>query len=62
MDLDLTPRETELMTRLLEYRLGGLRREINHTDSRAFKAGLKADEALIEGILARLKAPAAMGM
>jgi len=62
MDFDLTSRESELLLRLLEYRLGELRREIHHTDSRAFKAGLKADEALIEGLLAKLKTPAAMGM
>lgn len=62
MDLYLEARESELLMRLLEYRLGELRREIHHTDRRAFKEGLKADEAVIEHILAKLKTPAAMGM
>ncbi|MCM2250709.1 MAG: hypothetical protein NDI58_09155 [Geothrix sp.] len=62
MDLYLDARETELLTSLLERRLEDLRREINHTDRAAFKAVLKADEALLGNLLARLKTPAAMGI
>ena len=35
-----------------------LRREINHTDRGAFKAALKSDEILLQGILDRLRVPA----
>jgi hypothetical protein len=62
MDLYLDARETELLTSLLERRLEDLRREINHTDRAAFKVVLKADEALLGSLLARLKTPAAMGI
>ncbi|HEX4845705.1 MAG TPA: hypothetical protein VFV26_05760 [Geothrix sp.] len=62
MDLYLDARETELLTGLLERRLEDLRREINHTDRAAFKAALKADEALLGSLLARVKAPAEMGI
>jgi hypothetical protein len=62
MDVNLDPKETELLTRVLHRYLEDLHREIAHTDSRPFKAGLKADAALMEGIVGKLKAPAAMGI
>lgn len=62
MDLYLDAKESELLTRRLEHSLDELRREIHHTDSRPFKEGLKSDEALLQGILAKLKTPAAMGI
>lgn len=62
MDLYLDARETQLLTGLLERDLEELRREIHHTDTRSFKADLKADEALMQGILGRLKTPMAMGI
>ena len=62
MDLYLDATETERLTGLLQQSLDDLRREIHHTDTRAFKAALKADEALIEGILEKIKTPAAMGI
>jgi hypothetical protein len=62
MDLCLDLKETELLTRLLERRLEDLQREIHHTDRAAFKAVLKSDEALLRGILGRLKTPVAMGI
>jgi hypothetical protein len=48
--------------RLLDRSLEDIQREINHTDHAAFKAGLKVDQNLMHGILAKLKAPAAMGI
>ncbi len=62
MDVYLDTKEAELLMGILEHRLEDLRREIHHTDSRSFKAGLKADEVLLEGILGKLKAPMAMGI
>lgn len=62
MDINMDAKEMELLTRVLGRYLEDLRREIHHTDNRAFKTGLKADEALMEGILGKLRAPAAMGI
>lgn len=62
MDLYLEARETELLMGILERYLEELQREIHHTDSRSFKAGLKSDEALMRGVLGKLKTPAAMGI
>ena len=62
MDLYLDSRETELLTIILEHRLAEFPRAIHHTDSRTFKAELKADELLLQNILAKLNAPAAMGI
>ncbi|GLH67896.1 hypothetical protein [Geothrix edaphica] len=62
MELYLDPKETELLIRLLDRSLEEIQREINHTDHAAFKAGLKVDQTLMHGILAKLKAPAAMGI
>ena len=62
MDVYLDTKEMELLQRILGRYLEDLQREINHTDSRHFKAGLKVDEALMQGILGKLKSPAAMGI
>jgi hypothetical protein len=62
MELYLDAKETELLMRLLDRSLEDIQREINHTDHAAFKAGLKVDQSLMQGILAKLKAPAAMGI
>ena len=62
MDLYLDARETELLLRILEHRLEDIRREIHHTDHAHFKAGLKADQEVMQHILTKLKMPAAMGI
>ncbi len=62
MDLYLDCKESELLHRLLAHRLEELRREIHHTDRRAFKAELKTEETLLEHVLAKVKAPAAIGI
>jgi len=61
MDVNLDAKEMELLTRVLHRYLDDLQREIAHTDRRHFKAGLKADEALMQGLIGKLKVPAAMG-
>lgn len=62
MDLYLDARETELLIAVLEAHLEDLHREIHHTDTRAFKAELKTQEFLLQGLLARLKTPVAIGI
>ena len=57
MDVYLDTKEAELLLGLLERHLEDLRREIHHTDRASFKAGLKADEALMRNILGKLNAP-----
>lgn len=62
MDLYLNTKEAELVQRVLAHRLEDLRREIHHTDSRSFRADLKAEESLLYALLDKLKAPAVMGI
>ena len=62
MDLYLDTKESELVQRLLAHRLEELHREIHHTDRRAFKAELKAEEAVLEHLLQKVKTPSAMGI
>ncbi|MCX6548073.1 MAG: hypothetical protein WCO20_00690 [Holophagaceae bacterium] len=62
MDLYLDAKESELVQRILVRRLEDLRREIHHTDSRSFRADLKAEESLLHALLDKLKAPAVMGI
>ena len=57
MEFTLNPQEAELLGRLLERALTDLVREIQHTDRGAFKAALKADEAVLQGIIDRLRLP-----
>jgi hypothetical protein len=58
MELTLNRDEAELLEGLLERCLADLREEIYHTDRAAYKADLKADEALMRSILAKLAAHA----
>ena len=62
MDLYLNAKEAALVQRILVHRLEDLRREIHHTDSRSFKAELKAEEALLQHLLDKVKQPAVMGI
>ncbi len=62
MDLYLDAKEAELVQRVLVHRLEDLHHEIHHTDRRAFKAELKAEEALLEHVLDKVNQPAAIGI
>ncbi len=62
MDLYLNAKEAALVQRILVHRLEDLRREIHHTDSRSFRADLKAEESLLHALLDKLKVPSAMGI
>lgn len=55
MHIDLSPAETELMTGLLDKELEEVRSELHHTQTHGFKEGLKEREALVRGLLAKLK-------
>ena len=57
MILTLDTREAEMLKRLLENNLVELRDEIHHTDRTAFKAELRAEEALLRAVLQRLNVP-----
>lgn len=62
MDLHLDTRETQLLVGVLERRLHDLQRELQHTDRTAFKDALRADVIRVDGLLERLRPPAAIGM
>ena len=62
MDLYLESKESELLQRLLAHRLEELHREIHHTDRRAFKAELKAEESVLDHLLQKVRMPSAIGI
>ncbi len=62
MEFTLDGKEAAFLMRLLQRSQEDLRREINHTDNRAFKEALKEDEALAQHLLEKLQAPSVMGI
>ena len=56
VQLNLTDEEQELLTRVLDQYYSSLREEIYKTEGYDFKQKLKAEEASIKDLLARLKA------
>ncbi len=54
MELILTPAERDLLEGILEDALGSLREEVYHSETARFKDDLKADEAMLRGILGKL--------
>jgi hypothetical protein len=54
MEVTLTPAERDLLEGILEDALGSLREEVYHSETARFKDDLKADEALLRGILSKL--------
>ncbi len=56
MELTLTAPEAEYLEALLKETLSRLRMEVSHTHDRRFKEKLKADEALVEGVLGKVAA------
>ena len=56
MMLDLTVEEAATLRDLLQQRVAELDREINHTDSLAFKRELQELDRMMERILGRLSA------
>ncbi len=59
MQLSLTADETTLLRNVLDRHLSLLREEIGKTENYQMRQDLKADEALLKGLIARLQAAAA---
>jgi hypothetical protein len=56
MAIDLSEPERELLAALLEKELEDIRSELHHTQGHDFKDTLKEREALVRGLLARMRA------
>ncbi|MEN6560480.1 MAG: hypothetical protein ABFD52_06885 [Acidobacteriota bacterium] len=56
MAIDLSKSEQEFLVDLLQTELDDVRSELHHTQALDFKESLKEREALVRGLLARLKA------
>jgi hypothetical protein len=55
MQFDLSPSEVDLLVGLLDNQVGKKLVEIRRTDTRDFRNGLRNEEAVIEGLLRKLK-------
>ncbi len=55
VQLVLTAEEKAFLVRVLETALKGDRVEMAHTDTRAYKAQMKSEIALVETLLAKVK-------
>ena len=53
--IELSGHEMSVLADVLESHLSGLTSEIQHTDARAFRDGLKAEATCIKRILERLE-------
>ena len=60
MELSLNAEEREFLLQILEQRHLDLQKEISHTDHRDFKQALRRNEGMIESMLVRLRADAAV--
>jgi hypothetical protein len=56
MAIDLSEPERELLAALLEKELEDIRSELHHTQGHDYKDSLKGREALVRGLLARMRA------
>ncbi|MGH2611376.1 MAG: hypothetical protein ACRDHF_20050 [Tepidiformaceae bacterium] len=59
MQLSLTADEATLLRNVLDRHLSLLREEIGKTENYQMRQDLKADEALLKGLIARLQTAAA---
>lgn len=55
MQFDLSPSEVDLLVGLLDNQVGKKLVEIRRTDTRDFRNGLRDEEAVLEGLLRKLK-------
>jgi hypothetical protein len=58
-NVELTPEEAKLLLEVLERYYPSLRIEVVNTDDREFRRALKAREAFMKDMIARLKAAGA---
>ena len=56
MTLELSDEERDLLIQMLSTRVRGMIIEERHTSTREFKEGLKAEQAMLESLLAKLDA------
>ena len=56
MELQLTPKDCEMLEETLQHALWSLRDQIRFSDAHESKDGLKADEALLTGLLSKIRA------
>lgn len=54
MEVALTEEESTVLQKALQSYLSDLRMEISDTDNRAFREGLRAERATLEGVFAKL--------
>jgi len=57
--LTLSVREAEVLAQVLHAALGEIRQQIYHAADHGFKDGLKADEAVLRDLIAKLRDVAA---
>jgi hypothetical protein len=55
MQFDLSPSEVDLLVGLLDDQVGKKLVEIRRTDTRDYRNGLRNEEAVLEGLLRRLR-------
>ena len=56
MDFQISEQERQLLQRILEGSLAELRPEVRRTETRDYREKLKAEEASLRDLIARLKA------
>jgi hypothetical protein len=56
MELQLTPEELELVTRIFKNYLPNLREEVYKTENYDWRQALKQDEVVLKGLIQRLEA------
>jgi hypothetical protein len=59
MNLTLTDEETILLSQILKNHLADFREEIGKTENRTWRAEMKHDEVVLNGVIARLQAKVA---
>ncbi len=55
LNLEIKPDEVDLLKKILENHLADLRMEISNTDDFEYRESLKRDEALLKGMIARIR-------
>jgi len=53
--IDIDENDHELLLEILSARLEALRDEVQHTDNRAFRDGLKVDKTKLQELLVRIR-------
>lgn len=54
LTIQLSGDETSFLAHVLRDRMGSLRQQVYHTETAAFKDELKAEQRLLQGLIAKL--------